>query len=238
MTMGTQARTALLAGLLAASLAACGPDGDDKSDGFADQNVQEIEDQVLADMRDAHSMTMSGNVTSDGAETTLELSSDTDGNCKGSISMGAGTADFIRTDDATFIKGDEAFWRANAGDNADALLAVVGAKWAKLPGGEDQFAEFCDLDNFLDELEDDDEDDNAMKVGESEVDGQDALEISFEKDGDETHVWVAAEGKHYILKLENQGEEPGEFTFTDFDEHVDAQAPADTEYVDLSQAGS
>ena len=240
MDLGKKTRTALFAGLLAASLAACGSDGDgDDKDGFTDQNVDKIEEQVLADMREAKSMTMSGHVTSEGNKTTLDLSSDTDGNCTGSISMGEGTADFIRTSDATFLKGDEAFWRSTAGDNADDVLSVVGSKWAKLPAGDNQFAEFCDLDNFLDELEDDeDEDDKAKKLGETEVDGENALEITFEDDGDLTHVWVATEGKHYILKLSNEGDEPGEFTFSNYDKRVDAQAPADTEYVDLSQAGS
>jgi hypothetical protein len=240
MDLGTMTRTALFTGLLAASLAACGSDGDDDKNGFTDQNVDKIKEQVLSDMRDAKSMTMSGHITSDGTETTLELSSDTDGNCTGSVSMGEGTADFLRTsDDATFLKADEAFWRSTAGDNADAVLSVVGSKWAKLPAGDNQFAEFCDLDNFLDELEDDEgEDDKATKLGETEVDGEKALEISFDDDGDVTHVWVATEGKHYILKLSNEGDEPGEFTFSDYDERVDAQAPADTEYVDLSQAGS
>jgi hypothetical protein len=237
MTIGTRTGTALLTGLLAATLAACGSDGGGESNDFADQSIDKIKEQVLADMHDAKSLTLKGSFSSDSQETSLELSADTDGNCTGSVSAGEGTADFIKAGDATFIKADEAFWRANAGASADAVLKVIGEKWAKLPAGVNQFAEFCDRDTFIKELEDDNEgDEKAEKGDETEVDGQQALEIISDEDGDTTHAWVATEGKHYILKLESEGDEPGEFTFNDYDEPVDAKAPADGEFVDLNQA--
>jgi hypothetical protein len=56
-------------------------------------------------------------------------------------------------------------------------------------------------------------------------------------EGDITHAWVATEGKHHILKLEGEGDEPGSLTFSGFDEPVDADAPPADEVVDLSQQG-
>jgi hypothetical protein len=235
-TPRTARLTGLLAlGLLAAGLTGCGSD-DDTSDGFVDQDVDKIQEQVFDDMHSASSLTMSGTATNDDSEISLELSSDTDGNCTGTVSMGQGSSDFIRADGATFIRGDEEFWRATAGAQADDVLSVVGSKWAKLPGGDNQFAEFCDLDNFLEQLESGD-DKGAEKGETTEIDGEEALEITFKEDGGTTHVWVATEGKHYILKFNNDGEEPGEFTFSDFDEPVDAEAPDESEYVDLSKLG-
>lgn len=235
-------RAALFSGLLVAGLGltGCGSDddgggGDDN--GFAEQSVDKIKEAVIADMRDAKSLTMSGNVTSDEGTTTLELSSDTEGNCAGTVSMGQGSADFIQNADAVFIRADEEFWRANAGENADDVVKVIGDKWAKLPSGQNQFAEFCDLDNFIKEIDDDGDKGGDKKGEETEVDGQNAIEIISEDDGDINHVWVATEGKHYILKLQGEGDEHGEFTLTDYNEKVDAQAPAETEYVDLAELG-
>ena len=48
-------------------------------------------------------------------------------------------------------------------------------------------------------------------------------------------AWIATEGKHYILKLEvTDGEEPGTITFSEFNEDVDVEAPAEDEVIDLT----
>ena len=66
---------------------------------------------------------------------------------------------------------------------------------------------FCDLDELLDEIDDDEPDEDTKKGETEEVDGEAAIIIEGETDeGDTTKAWVAVEGKHYILKLEvNRG---------------------------------
>ena len=68
-----------------------------------------------------------------------------------------------------------------------------------------------------------------------EYDGQQALQLVTEQDSGTTTVWVAAEGAHYILRMENVGEtEPGTITMTDFNEPLEVEAPAEDDYIDLS----
>lgn len=234
-------RTRLAAALGAATVLAltgCGSDGGGGDD-FADAPVEEIEQQVKDDMAAVESLTMRGDITEGEQEMSLDLTADTDGNCTGTIAFaGRGSAEFIRADGNVYLKGDEEFWNSMAGGQAAQVQQLLGDKWAQVPEGQaGNFTEFCDLNNLLDELTEEDGEDGAeVTKGETqEVDGQEALELRSEEDGETTQVWVATEDPHRILRMEHETE--GSFEFSDFDVPVDAQAPSEDEVVDLGQAG-
>ncbi|RYP88605.1 hypothetical protein EKO23_01570 [Nocardioides guangzhouensis] len=238
MRLGTNAlRAALVAtGLLGA--AACGS-GDGGGDDFADRSASDIKDAAIKDMKTVTSLTMDGTIKENGQELSLTLSSDTDGKCAGEISQGGGTARFIGGEE-TYLKGDEAFWTNSVGgaQQAQQILALVGDKWAKVPASAGaSFESFCDLDNLLDDFTK--EDDSTVKKGDTgAVDGEDAVVIEGTSDsGDPTKAWIAVDGKHHILKLQGEGDTSGSFTFSDYDEPVEADAPPSDEVVDLSQQG-
>lgn len=236
----------LSASLVAVALGAtaCGSGSDDDgADAFADQSAEQIREDTIADMKKLKSLRMDGQITTDGEEVGLDLAMDKDGNCAGSVEMTGATAEFISNAEATFLKGDEAFWQetTGGGPQADAVMKLVGDKWAKLPPGQGSFESFCDIDSFLEELEDeDDETKDVEKAGEEEVDGTEAVVLSGKDEDDgTTKIWIASEGEHHILKMSNEGEDsPGEFTFSDFDEPVDADAPSADDVVDLAQLTS
>lgn len=235
-TLGAALPAALLATVLAGSLTAC---GSSEADDFADQSVKKIEAQVNKDMGSVRSLTMDGSFTQSGEKTTLELTADTDGNCVGTLGVKGGSADVLSVDGSSYIKADKGFWKAQAGAQGAQIVSVLGDKWAKLPAGAGGFDQFCDLDNFLDEITKDDKSgDNKVTKGDlTEIDGQQALQIdSQDSDGTSTG-WVAAEGKHYFLKLEKGGDEGGTFEFSNFNEPVKADKPADDEVLDLSSMG-
>lgn len=249
MSLSSKLGTSLAVAALAMSLSSCGSGDDDKSGAgdkpdagaeFAAQTVKEITAQSEKDMKALTSLTMAGTITQDDGELELDLSFDTDGNCAGSMGMQGGTAEVVSVDGASYLRGNEAFWRATAGDSAEQVMAVLGDRWAKLPAGSEDFSEFCDLDSLLDEFDDDSDDskETVTKGKVATVDGQDAVEIVTKDEDGTTHAWVATEGKHYIIKLEHTGEdEPGVMSFSDFDEPVDAEAPAEDEVVDMSDLG-
>lgn len=240
--MGNRRRTwaATAAGLVAAmALTGCGGDGDE-GDEFVDQSVKEIRDAVIEDMNAVESVTLTGQFTTDGGEIALDMAISEAGDCAGTMTIKGGTAEIVSADGETFLKGDDAFWTGLAGPAAEQILSVIGDRWAKMPASDaEDFAELCDLDSFLDEMEDDENIDDAEKGETEEIDGQEALEITGPDEDDKNatdHLWVATEGDHYILKFTSTGgEEPGEFTFTDYNEPVDAEAPAKGDYVELPQ---
>jgi hypothetical protein len=229
--------TLLLGVATTAALTGCG--SSDGGGDFADQSAEKIESQVKADMKSASSLTMSGSVTDDDGETAIDLAVDTEGSCVGTLGRDGAEAQVLSVDGASYLKADEEFWGSQGGAQASQLTALLGDKWAKLPSGDGEFAEFCDLDNFLEQFfEESDDDDPKMTKGDvTEVDGQDALELVSTEDDTTTTAWVAVDGKHYILKIEREGDDSGSFTFTDFNEEVDAEVPAEDEVVDLAALG-
>lgn len=229
--MSPSSRTRLALPVVAAllGLTGCGPSAAEK---FAEQDAEQITDQAREAMADLESVRMVGRLTQDDQDLAMDLAMDVDGQCTGTIDAGEGHAEFVNTD-ASYIKGDQAFWEAAAGEQAVSIVAVVGDKWAKVPS-EAGFASSCDLDGFLTAMGEDDGD-TEVEVGDlTEIEDEPAVLLTSTKDGETTKVWVAAEGTHYVLRIVTEGDQPGEFTFSDFDEPVNAEAPPADQVVDVS----
>lgn len=226
--------TTISAALVALSFgaSACGSEADD----FADQSATEIRDAALADMKKAKSLTMKGDYTAQERKTSLEISMNDDGECTGTISLGGVSAELLNTKDASYLKADEDFWKLSLGANpqADLVVKTLAGKWAKVPPTSGGFAEECDLDALVDKFTD--SDDDAGKKGKvKDVDGEQAVPLVSKNGKETTTVWVAAEGRHYILKIDVEGgEEPGGFAFSDYDKKVELDVPADKDVVDFS----
>ena len=228
-----------LAGLgVAGALTACG--GGD----FAEKPADEIVEAAKSAMGDLEAVKVSGTVTSDGQEITIDLQASSDGDCTGSIGIDDGAADLVGVDGETWMKPDEAFWRAFAGENADRVLALVGDKWVVFPEepGE-SFDQFCDVDDLLDQLlkDEDEEDESTYSVsGTDEVDGQDVVLVDNEDPEDGTSTgYVLVDDPHYLVKIEKtDGADGGAVTFSEFDEEFDVEPPAAEDVVDLSTLGT
>ena len=216
---------------MAALLSACG--GSD----FTDQSGQEIADASKKAMGDLDSVKVSGKITTDGQEVTIDVQTNDDGDCTGSIGTGGGTAELLGVDGDTWFQPDEAFWRASAGDTADQILSVVGDKWVVVPASGDGFDQFCDIDDLLDELiksENEDGDEYTAKDTD-QLDGDEAVPVEQTTKDDGTSVgYVLVDDPHYLVKVEKtDGEDQGTVTFSEFDAQVDVEAPAEDDTIDL-----
>ena len=226
-------------GMLAFAAGCGGSDDKADSDGgdsdFAKQSGDKIAAQAKADMKDLDAVKFSGEITSEGDKVTLDIQASSAGDCTGSIGLGGGNAEILAKDGTNWFKPDEAFWRANAGASADAIIAAVGDKW--VVDTDSNFAQFCDLDAFFDNLFKDDEDSaEYTTTGTDEVDGKEVVKVEQKDDEQGTSVgYVLIDGDHYLVKLERtEGDEPGHLDFSDFDEEFEVTAPADDEAIDLS----
>jgi hypothetical protein len=227
----TRAAAALCVGGLMA--AGCGG-GDDGGSDFAKQSGDKIAAAAKADMKSLDAVKFTGDITSGGQKVTLELQASSSGDCTGSIGLGDGTAQILAKDGTDWFKPDEAFWRANAGDSADAIISAVGDKWVL--DSDSSFSQFCDLDAFFDNLFKSDAGAGKYKTtGTDEVDGDQVVKVEQTDDKGTSTGYVLVDGKHYLVKLERtEGDEPGHLDFTDFNKDFDVTAPADDEVVDLS----
>jgi hypothetical protein len=207
---------------------------DSSETAFAEQSGDTIAATAKADMKKLDAVKFSGEIVSDGATITLDVQASSAGDCTGSIGLGGGSAEIRAKDGSNWFKPDEAFWRANAGDTADAIIQAVGDKWVL--DTDSNFSQFCDLDAFFDNLFKDAEGASEYTVtGTDEVDGDDVVKVE-QKDAKGTSVgYVLVDGDHYLVKLERtEGDEPGHLDFSDFDEDFDVEAPADDDVIDLS----
>ncbi|MFI6280064.1 hypothetical protein [Streptomyces sp. NPDC050988] len=244
-------RTALAALCFAAaasvSLTGCLP-GEEKADSepkgpFAGQTGGEIADQAVKATSNASSLRMKGDIKDDGSRVGLDMALDRKGECAGTMSAnGQGRADLVKTGDTLYMKYDEKFLRAQSDgaskEETDGVVAMLAGKWTKMSAtGSDakDIASFCDLDTVLADFQDVNSD--ATRGRTTTVDGTPAI-VLHEKDGKDTYtLYVATEGKPYLLKVVSKSaEDPGTVTFGDFDTPVPAEKPAG-KVMDLNEMG-
>ncbi len=217
---------------MAAVLAGCGS-------GFADESAKTILDETEKDMKALSSLRMKGEMSNGGENLAIDMVLSTSGDCKGSMGMSNGEAEILSVDGTSYMKPDAAFWDTFAGAQSQMIQRLVGDKWVVMPSGQD-VSQLCDLDEILKDMGGEEKDDEKAEVkGTEEVDGTETVQVSTVTDkGDPLTMWVATDAPHHVLKMEvTEGEEPGVITFSDFDEEVDVEKPADDEVVDLNQAG-
>lgn len=205
---------------------------------FAEESPETIVAEAEKDMKALSSLRMAGSLTNDGQEISLDLALSTAGDCAGDLSLGEDASlELLSVGGETWIKPSPAFWEQFAGPAAAQVTEAAGDKWVAFPGDEaDSFADICDLDSLLDEFNSDDSDEKIEVGGTEDVDGQEAVTVeSTSDDGEPVTSWVATADPHHILQVEvDQGDEPGQVTFSDFDAELDLEAPASDEVFDLS----
>ena len=219
--------------------------GDSESEAFAQQSVEEIQEAAVKDMRALQFVRVAGSLRDDGTELAVDLRLSTQGDCDGEVSVDGAEAQIIGKGTTSYLNGTEEFWRKSAGDDAgsgaEQLISTLAGKWAKIPGGD--FNEFCDLNSFLDELDDQDDASESANpqnevVGETSVDDTPAVEVKIYDDAEVSTVWVGTEeGRHYILRMRvEDGENPGEFRFSEFNDAFKVKAPPKDQIIDLGSA--
>jgi hypothetical protein len=241
MTPSRPRAAAVLFALLVLASGCGGKDTDKASDkassgsdsAFAKLSGDKIAEAAKADMKTLDEVKFNGEINSDGSSIKLDIQASSDGDCQGSIGIGDGTAQVAAKDGTAWFKPDEAFWRANAGDSADAVIAAVGDKWVL--DTDSSFSQFCDLDAFFDSVfKQDDAASTYKTTGTDELDGKQVVKVDqTEKDGTSTG-YVLLDGKHYLVKVERtEGDQPGAIEFTAFNEEFTVDAPSEDEVVDL-----
>lgn len=244
--MRLRARAALAtAVLLTAALSGCGGDDDGGGDGgdsdFTEQTAKEISDAAKAAMRDLTGVTVDGSLSSDGEDIEIEMSVGEGGNCTGSFGTQGASAEILGVDGTTWFRPDAAFWELFAGPEvAPQIIAAAGDRWVTLPADDTSFSPFCDIEEFLGELVEDTGEATFTKGETKDIDGEETIEIISDR-GDEgtSSGYVLVEGDHYLVSIvKAEGEDPGEVTFSGFDEQPDVEAPAEDEQVALEDLES
>jgi hypothetical protein len=154
------------------------------------------------------------------------------GECAGTFGTGEGKVDLIQTGDTMYMRYDEAFLRAQSKGEpkaeTDAVVDMMAGKWTKMAatGADAEGApDFCDLDELLGDA--DDVKSDATRGKTTTVDGTPAI-VLHEKDGkDRYKLYVATEGKPYLLRMDNTNAgDRTTLTFSDYEKPVPAKKPS------------
>ncbi|MER7516076.1 hypothetical protein [Streptomyces sp. NPDC126499] len=233
-------------------------------DPFKGLSADQIADRAVTATQSATSLRMAGRVVSDDQPLDVDFSLNDKNECTGAIKLKGGAAELRQTGRVTYMKGDEAFWRASMSaqrmppSQIDATIELLKGRWLKIPQGQpgtEDLSDVCDLKALLDDLGKDKERRTGLTRGpDAEVDGTSVATLVKKKadtrtdtDTDTgpdtgrdtpetTTVSVSEEGKPYILKVvKTGGDEPGSVTLSEYDKPVKVVVPPADETVDLSK---
>ena len=143
-----------------------------------------------------------------------------------------GRIEILGVGDDRWFKGDQAFWTSTGLPDTSAVLG----KW--IVDGQDDFATFCTIDEFVDEMFEDDTDETYEAKGTESVAGEDVVVV--EQDDTEEGVstgYIRVDEPHYMMKIDKEGDEGGSIEFSGFDEEFEVTAPSADEIVDLDDLG-
>ncbi|MEV3853388.1 hypothetical protein AB0J38_03590 [Streptomyces sp. NPDC050095] len=221
-------------------LAACGSGGSDEP--FAGKSADRIAADAVKATKEADSMHMKGTVRqSSGESVTVDLSVDQSKNCEGSIGSNGARADIRHSDATLYLRGDEQYWRSalKGQPGGDRVVPKVKDKWVKAPADDAMTQGLCDKQGLLASMDEDTSERTGMKKDESttDVDGTKAVRLTKKtSDGRTLALYVAAEGKPYILRTTEQGgKQPNTATFGAYGKKVSPQKPPADETVDLKE---
>ncbi|MFI8522478.1 hypothetical protein ACIGEZ_32480 [Streptomyces sp. NPDC085481] len=261
MPTSVRPRRVALASVLCATVAlgatACGaldptaPSKSDTSDAaetagpFGDLSGQQIVNKAIGATKTAKSLTLDIDLKTTDGPVKAYLATDVKGRCAGTLTVGpTGSAELIKPDDKTaYLRFDEAFLREQSkGESAEvqeAVLKELEGRWmktdAKDPEAKDSL-ELCELKALLGEFEQGAG--LAVKGEEATVGGRKALTLTETLGDEKTTLYVATEGKPYLLRIVTVGgKEPGSISFSDYGKPVEAKAPPAKDVVDEKKYG-
>ncbi|GGO56002.1 hypothetical protein ABT039_01475 [Streptomyces lasiicapitis] len=207
----------------------------EKKEPFAGLSGPQIVDKAMKATSGASSLRLKGIGPDDeGGSGTLDIALNTKGECVGTIGVAGGSADVIATRTTVYTRFDAASLRAQLkGEpqaDIDAAVDMMANRWTKAKATNSEMKDlsgFCDLDSLLAEFKDTDS--VARKGKLTTVDGKRAITL-HESDGkDRATLYVAAEGKPYLLKAVNESpkkqDQPEELVLTDYNKPVKTTPP-------------
>ncbi|MFJ4784658.1 hypothetical protein [Streptomyces sp. NPDC088794] len=229
------------------------------ADPFAGLSALEIADRSMKATTGASSVHLKGDVEDEdaGGRIHVDMALSTKNECTGTFGMGAsGGMELIKTGDTIYMKYDEAFLReqskGESKETVDEMVSMLGGKWAKTSAtgaDSEDIAGFCDLDTVLEGAEDAGSGgsaspdatataaSSATRAGTAEVDGAKAVVLKLKDGKDRYTLYVAAEGKPYLLRMVSTGKDTGTLTFGDYDKPLTVTKPTG-EILDLDALGT
>jgi hypothetical protein len=184
------------------------------ADPLASLTGEQIVAKAVADLKAAPSFTMAGTVTDTGGTYNVNLSYKKDSGCKGTVAQpGKGSFAMVVIGTTAWVKPDEAFWKANAGSQASAAIALLSGRYLKGSTSNANVAsltKLCDVTSLATSLT---EATNVAKGPVTTVSGQRVLPLTDKAKGGT--LYVTDTNPPRILQLSNaKAGDSGKLTFS------------------------
>jgi hypothetical protein len=102
------------------------------ADPLASLTGEQIVAKAVSDLKAAPSFTMAGTVTDKSGTYNVNLSYKKGAGCKGTVAQpGKGSFAMVVIGTTAWVKPDDAFWKANAGSQASAAIALLSGRYLK-----------------------------------------------------------------------------------------------------------
>lgn len=226
--------TAALAVVLASSLAACGDDGEERPDpkptsAFGKLPVGQVRDAVVQDMRNLTSVHVVGEFPGD--DVSYDLTLNDQGECTGTLTNDGGTAEVIEWPTGHLVRADRGYWDTAVGEDASAKIpdADLG-KWRYTRAGLGYFTPFCEWQVLIKQLPLGTVDQSKVEA-DGEIGGEAVVAIA-DLDG-ATRMWVRTSVPHYVVRLDQTGDDASTLTLDAFDEPVVLPDPEPSDVINV-----
>ncbi|WP_030317068.1 lipoprotein [Streptomyces sp. NRRL B-3229] len=214
-----------------------------------DPSARDLVDQAKKNLLDAESVRL--RLTDHSTDTrtgrtqpvSMDLALDQDGNCAGTLRMGAGggSVEIVKRGAEVWMKPDTAFWKAQVpGGQGDAVAELLKDRYlhgsthdAMLRG----MAETCDLTSFQKEITADSSDARRLTKGApTKVDGTEVIPLKGTSDGKRVALYVTSDTPHRLVRATQKGGGTDlALSFSDYGRPVPSKTPSAGESVDVNK---
>ncbi|MFJ5969712.1 hypothetical protein [Streptomyces sp. NPDC093060] len=216
---------------------------DDTGDPGARELAREAQDHLLHTQSLHMTWTDRAAAAKKGEPASMDLSLDRDGNCVGTVRMGAhgGSIAIVKRGDEVWLKGDSTYWKAelpgSEGTAAAELLKDRYIHGTTHDSALKEWEDVCDLDAFQKKLTPDLSHRKPLKRGDrTTVQGIPVIPLKGEEDGRPVTLYVTADSPHVLVEGTRQGDGTDlTMTFSDYGEPVPSATPSTKESVDVSR---
>lgn len=215
------ASVALLAGCTATPTPE--PTPTETTNGVEDLEPDEILEEAQGALASAESVHVEGTITEQDVTFTLDLTY-SGANIEGSVDILGVTAEVIKVGADIYVMADTSLFAQFLPAEQQQLLALIEGKWVKV----DQSLAVMFIPGVPLSLEDYFTFTEPLEKG--EVSTENGVQVITVTDADGVEAQVAIEGEPYLLSIADGNEG---FTFSDFDEEVTVEAPAEADVLDV-----
>ena len=204
------------------------------ADPLANLTGNQVETQAFANLKAASSMTLVGTVTQSGTSYAVNLGIKPGHGCTGTIAMGSqGSFKLILIGKVVYLDPDTQFWKANAGADASAAIALVKGRYISTTTSKDGMsavASMCDPSQLLGPVT---VSGTAPKRAVTTLHGIRVLPL---ENTDNSVLYVTDTSKPEIVELDAPGTGAGPLTFS-VGAPVTLTPPPTSQVIDGSQVG-